>query len=84
MLRMKEVTALKDAAENLNTQRSTINWVRVFENWCDELNGLEKNPETVRPEQLHKVLERFFACGCKEDGTDHDCERNLSPGWILA
>ena len=35
--------------------------VRGFENWCDE-NGLEKNPETVRPEQLGKVLERFFAC----------------------
>ena len=49
MLRMKEVTALKDVAENLNTRKSTINWVRVFENWCDE-NGLEKNPETVRPE----------------------------------
>ena len=38
----EEVTALKDAAENLNTRKSTINW-------CDE-NGLEKNPDTVRPE----------------------------------
>ena len=78
MLRMKEVTALKDAAENQNTRKSTINWVRVFENWCDK-NGLEKNPETVRPEQLDKVLERFFTCVCKQDGTDRDCERNLSP-----
>ena len=80
MLRMKEVTALKDAAENLNTRKSTINWVRVFENWCDE-NGIEKNPETVRPdhEQLDKVLERFIACVCKQDGTDPDCKRNLSP-----
>ena len=50
----------------------------VFENRCDE-NVLEKNPETVRPEQLDKVLERFFACVCKQDGTDHDCECNLSP-----
>ena len=32
MLRLKEVTALKDATENLNTRKSTINWVRVFEN----------------------------------------------------
>ena len=46
MLRMKEVTALKEATEDLNTRKSTFNWVRVFENWCDE-NGLEKNPETV-------------------------------------
>ena len=57
---------LKDAAENLNTQKSTINCVRVFENWCDE-NGLEKSPETVCPEQLDKVPERFFACVCKQD-----------------
>ena len=72
---MKEVTALKDAAENLNTRKSTINWVRVFENWCNE-NVLEKNPEMVRPEQLDKVLERFFACVCKQDGTD--------PGYDLS
>ena len=45
--------------------------MRVFENWCDE-NGLEKNLETVRPEQLDKVLERFFVCVCKQDGTDNE------------
>ena len=73
MLRIKKVTALKDAV-----RKSTVNWVRVFENWCDK-NVHEKNPETVRPEQLDKVLERFFACVCKQDGTDHDCEHNLSP-----
>ena len=69
MLRMKEVTALKDVAENLNTRENTINWVRVFENWCDG-NGLEKNPETVRPEQLDKVFERFLrACVNKTEPT---------------
>ena len=78
MLRIKEVTALKDTVENLNTQKSTINWVRVFENWCDE-NGLEKNPGAVRPEQLDKVLERFFACVCKQDQTGHNCGHSLSP-----
>ena len=52
-------TALKDAAENLNTRKSTIDWVRVFENWCDE-NGFEKYPETVHPEQLEKVFERIL------------------------
>ena len=52
----EEVTTLKDAAENLNTRKS----------------GLEKNPETVFPEQLDKVLERFFACVCKQDGTDYE------------
>ena len=57
---MEEVTALKDTAENLNTRKSTINWVKVFGNWCDE-NGLEKNPETVHPEWLDKVLERILS-----------------------
>ena len=74
----RSYTALKDATENLNTRKSTINWVRVFENWGYE-NGLEKNLEMVRPEQLDKVLERFFACVCSQHGTGHDCERNLSP-----
>ena len=59
MFRMKEVTAIKDATENLNMQKSTINWVRVFDNWCDE-NGLEKNPETVCPQQLVKCSSSFF------------------------
>jgi len=67
----EEVAALKDASENLNTRKSTVNWVRVFEKWCDE-NGLEKNLEKVAPEQLDKVLERFFASVRKQDGTDYE------------
>ena len=66
---IEEVTKLKEAAENLNTQKSTINWVRVFEKWCDE-NSLEKNVEMILPEQLDKVLLRFY---------NYVCERNLSP-----
>ena len=54
----EEVTKLKEAAENLNTRKSTINWVRVLEKWCDE-NSLEKNLEIILPEQLDKVVERF-------------------------
>ena len=48
--RFKDVMALKHATENLNTQKSTIIWVRVFENWGNG-NGLKKDPEIVRPEQ---------------------------------
>ena len=59
---IEEVTKLKEAAENLNTWKSTINWVRVFEKWCDE-NSLEKNLEMILPEQLDKVLERFYNYG---------------------
>ena len=66
-----EVTELKEAAENLNTRKSTTNWVRVFDNWCDE-NSLEKNLEMIPPEQLDKVLERFYASVCKQDGTYYE------------
>ena len=60
---LEEVTELKEAAEN--TRKGTMNWVRVFEKWCDE-NSLEKNMEMVLPEQMDKVLERFYATVCKQ------------------
>jgi len=46
---IEEVTDLKQATETLNTRKSTINWVRVLEKWCDE-NSLEKNLEMILPE----------------------------------
>ena len=70
---IEEDTKLKEAAENLNARKSAINWVRVFEKWCDE-NSLEKNLEMILPEQFDKVLERFYNYGC---------ERNLSPTTLL-
>ena len=30
MVALKEVTELKEAAENLNARKRTINWLRVF------------------------------------------------------
>ena len=56
---VEEVTELKKGAENFNMRKSTINWVRVFEKWCDE-NSLEKNLDMILPEQLDKVLEQFY------------------------
>ena len=67
----EEVTELKEATENLNTRKSTTNWVRVFDNWCDE-NSIEKNLEMIPPKQLDKALERFYASVCKQDGTDYE------------
>ena len=57
---IEEVTELTEGAKNLNTRKSTINWVRVFEKWCDK-NSLEKNLEMILPEQLDEVLERSYA-----------------------
>ena len=42
----EEVTKLKQAAENSNTRKSTINWVRVFDKWCEE-NSLQNNLEMI-------------------------------------
>ena len=33
---LEEVMEIREAAENLNARKSTINWVRVSEKWCDE------------------------------------------------
>ena len=75
---MKEVMALKDSAENLNTRKSTIfNWVRVLRTDVMKM-ALRKTPETVRPEQLDKVHKSFFSCVCKQNGTDRNYECNLS------
>ena len=41
-------------------------------------SSLEKNMEMILLEQLDKVLERFYASACKQDGTDfftHDIKR---------
>ena len=51
---LEEVMELKEAAENLNARKSTINWVRVFEKLCDE-NSLEKTMEMILLEELDKV-----------------------------
>ena len=59
---LEKVTEIKEAAENLNARMSTVNWVRVFGKWYDE-NSLEK-------QNLDKVLARFSASACKQDGTD--------------
>ena len=69
-----DVAALKDAAENMNTRKSTVNWLRVFENWWDE-NAHDKSAEKLPPEQLDKVLKLsglFYASVREQDGTDYE------------
>ena len=43
----EEVTELKEAAENLNTRKSTINWLRDFKKWCDENSFENKKQEMI-------------------------------------
>ena len=76
---LEEVTELKEAAENLNTPKSTINWLRDFKKWCDENSFEKKKQEMILLDQLDKVLERFYASEFKQvDGTKfvtHDTKR---------
>ena len=52
---LEEVTELKEAAENLNRWKSTINWLRNFKKWCDE-NSFEKT-SGFTPPYLSKSME---------------------------
>ena len=52
-------------------RKSTVNRLRVFENWCDE-NALHKGPEKLPPEQLDKVLERFYTSVRNQDRTNYE------------
>ena len=38
----EEVTELKEATENLNARKSTINWLRDFKKWCDKYSFEKK------------------------------------------
>lgn len=48
--------------------------MRVFEKWRDE-DSVEKNLEMILPEQLHKVIERFYVC---VDGKEIDSNQTTS------
>ena len=63
---LEEVTELKEVAENLNTRKSTINWLRDFKKWCDENSFEKKKQEMILLEQLDQVLERFYASEFKQ------------------
>ena len=60
---VSDAVALKNAAKNVKTRKSTVNWVRIFENRCDE-NALDKTPP--------QFLSGFFASVHKEDGTYYE------------
>ena len=61
---VEEFTELIEAAGNLNTRKSTINWLRDFKKWCDENSFGKKKQEMVLFEPLDKVLERFYDTIC--------------------
>ena len=69
---LEEVTELNKAAENFNTRKCTINWLRDFKKWCDE-NSFDKKTEMILLGQLDTVLARFYASVFKQ--VTHDLKR---------
>ena len=62
---------LADKRSNANTKKSTGVWERVFQSWAQARNCKEQLQEYA-PEELNKVLCKFFAEIRKQDGTNYE------------
>ena len=56
-----EIQELKSVASNKNTSRSTKQWMNVFRSWCQCRHLEYVSIETMAPEELDKVLSKFYA-----------------------
>lgn len=56
-----EIQVLKSVASNKNTSRSTKQWMNVFRSWCQCRHLEYVSIETMAPEELDKVLSKFYA-----------------------
>ena len=66
-----DVASFLDASRSKNTKRSTNNWISVFSTWA---KSREINPtiETYAPQELKKILERFYVEIRKTDGKEYE------------
>ena len=69
----EDIEELKSVAANKNTSRSTKQRTNVFNSWCSSRH-LDINIETMAPEELDKVLSKFYAEVKKKDGDDYEPE----------
>jgi hypothetical protein len=74
VLSSDEIQELKSVAVNKNTSRSTKQWMNVFRSWCQSRHLENVNIETMAPEELDKVLAKFYAEVKKRDGHDYEPE----------
>jgi len=52
---------LKSVTVNKNTSCSTKQWMNVFRSWCQARHNENVTIETMAPEELDKVLNKFYA-----------------------
>lgn len=69
-----EIHELKSVTSNKNTSRSTKQWMNVFRSWCRCRHLEYVSIETMAPEELDKVLSKFYAEVRKKDGDDYEPE----------
>ncbi|KAK3730999.1 hypothetical protein QZH41_006644 [Actinostola sp. cb2023] len=68
-----DITHLQASAENANTKRSTIYWMKVLATWCKSRDVTVKI-ETLEPADLNTLLNQFYAEVKKVDGEDYEPE----------
>ena len=55
------IQELQSVASNKNISRSTKQWMNVFRSWCQCRHLEYVSIETMAPEELDKVLSKFYA-----------------------
>ena len=66
-----DIDALKQASSSKNTKNSTLNWMRVFNNW-KTAHSYHEEMHTYQPEDLNLILEKFNAELLKTNKTDYE------------
>ena len=66
-----DIKDLQVASSSKNTSRSTNTWVNVFESWSKS-RGINKKLYEFNPEELNKILERFYTELRKTDGDEYE------------
>ena len=66
-----DIDALKQASSSKNTKKSTLSWMRVFNNW-KITHSYTEEIHTYQPEDLNLILEKFYAELRKTNGTDDE------------
>ena len=65
------INDLKERSKNLNTVKSTINWIRVYRDWA-VLRDHNPKIEEILEESLDAVLQSFYAEIKKKNGQDYE------------
>ena len=71
-----DIDALRQTISSKNTKKSTVSWMRVFNNW-KLTHFYNEEIHTYQPEDLNLILEKFYAELLKTNETDYEpaCKR---------